>query len=51
MAILEALAAEDAPLRLVLGSDAADAIGGSLDAPRTDLAKWEKLSRSTDFPV
>ena len=48
-AILEALAAEDAPLRLVLGSDAADGIGDSLDAARAELTKWEKLSRSTDF--
>lgn len=49
-AVLEALAADDPPLRLVLGSDAADAIGGSLDASRAELAKWEELSRSTDFP-
>jgi NAD(P)-dependent dehydrogenase (short-subunit alcohol dehydrogenase family) len=49
-AIREALAAEEAPLRLVLGSDATDAIGASLDASRAELARWESLSRSTDFP-
>jgi NAD(P)-dependent dehydrogenase (short-subunit alcohol dehydrogenase family) len=42
-AILEALAAKHAPLRLVLGSDAADAIDGSLDASRAEFTKWETV--------
>ena len=50
-AILEVVAAEDAPLRLVLGSDAAAAIGDSRDASRAELTKWETLTRSTDFPT
>ncbi|MEU6389106.1 oxidoreductase [Streptomyces sp. NPDC046939] len=48
-AILTALDAEEPPLRLPLGNDAADAITDHLDRSRTELASWEKLIRSTDF--
>ncbi|NED82768.1 short-chain dehydrogenase/reductase, partial [Streptomyces sp. SID11233] len=48
-AILTALDADEAPLRLPLGNDAADAITGHLDRARTELHSWEKLTRSTDF--
>ncbi|WP_405901340.1 oxidoreductase [Streptomyces sp. NBC_00727] len=48
-AILTALAAEDTPLRLPLGSDATDAVLGALDAARTEVLAWEKVSRSTGF--
>ncbi|MFI1333307.1 oxidoreductase [Streptomyces sp. NPDC020845] len=48
-AILTALDADEPPLRLPLGNDAADAIGGHLDRARTELRSWEKLIRSTDF--
>ncbi|WLQ38646.1 oxidoreductase [Streptomyces laculatispora] len=48
-AILSALAARHTPLRLPLGSDAADAVLAGLDASRTELLAWEKLSRSTAF--
>jgi NAD(P)-dependent dehydrogenase (short-subunit alcohol dehydrogenase family) len=47
-AILAALAAEEPPLRLALGNDAADAIGGHLDQERTEFRAWEAMSRSTD---
>ncbi|MYS33222.1 short-subunit dehydrogenase [Streptomyces sp. KhCrAH-43] len=48
-AILTALAAEDAPLRLPLGNDATDAVLGALEAARTEVLAWEKVSRSTGF--
>ncbi|KAK1181235.1 oxidoreductase [Streptomyces sp. NBS 14/10] len=48
-AILTALDADEPPLRLPLGNDAADAIGDHLDRARTELRSWEKLIRSTDF--
>ena len=48
-AILEALAAEQVPLRLVLGNDAADAIGAELKSQTEELAAWEHVSRGTDF--
>ncbi|HEU5028621.1 MAG TPA: oxidoreductase [Spirillospora sp.] len=48
-AILTALDAEDTPLRLPLGSDAADAVAASLDGLRAEFAAWEPLIRSTDF--
>ncbi|MCK7626530.1 oxidoreductase [Streptomyces sp. RS10V-4] len=48
-AVLTALDAEDTPLRLPLGSDAADAIAAHLDQSRAEFTAWEKLSRSTDF--
>ncbi|WP_205710826.1 oxidoreductase [Isoptericola sp. BMS4] len=48
-AILTALEAPDTPLRLPLGSDAADAVGAHLEGLRKELAAWEGLTRSTDF--
>jgi len=48
-AILTALSADTTPLRLPLGSDAADAIAASLDTTRAELAAWEQVTRGTDF--
>ncbi|MGY0060770.1 oxidoreductase [Streptomyces sp. LZ34] len=48
-AILTALDADEPPLRLLLGNDAADAITDHLDRAHTELRSWEKLTRSTDF--
>ncbi|MEV0194809.1 oxidoreductase [Kitasatospora purpeofusca] len=48
-AILAALAAERTPLRLALGSDAVDAVLGSLEASVEELRTWESVGRSTDF--
>jgi NAD(P)-dependent dehydrogenase (short-subunit alcohol dehydrogenase family) len=50
-AVLAALDAEKTPLRLVLGSDAVDALTGHLDQVRTEIADWEAVSRSTDLPA
>lgn len=48
-AILAALAADEPPLRLVLGNDAADAIGGALERNLAELREWEGVSRGTDL--
>jgi NAD(P)-dependent dehydrogenase (short-subunit alcohol dehydrogenase family) len=48
-AILEALDADDPPLRLALGDDAVDAISDTLDTAKAELAAWERLGRSTAF--
>ncbi|MFK0294981.1 oxidoreductase [Streptomyces sp. NPDC090442] len=48
-AILTALDAENTPLRLLLGSDAADAVSMQLDGSRAEFEAWEELTRSTDF--
>jgi NAD(P)-dependent dehydrogenase (short-subunit alcohol dehydrogenase family) len=48
-AILAALDADDRPLRLPLGNDAADAISASLEDARAELTAWEPVTRSTDF--
>jgi hypothetical protein len=48
-AILEALDSDHPPLRLALGNDAVDSIRGHHEELRTDLDRWEKLSRSTDL--
>ena len=48
-AILGALAAEEPPLRLVLGADAADAITASTEANAAELRAWEHVARGTDL--
>jgi NAD(P)-dependent dehydrogenase (short-subunit alcohol dehydrogenase family) len=50
-AIIEALDADEPPLRLVLGSDAVDGIRGKNEELAAELARWESLARSTDFDV
>lgn len=49
MAIRAALAADDPPLRLLLGADAADAVSASLQRQQAELAAWESISRGTDL--
>ena len=48
-AILAALDAEEPPLRLVLGSDAAEMITASLDSQRAELDRWADVARGTDY--
>jgi NAD(P)-dependent dehydrogenase (short-subunit alcohol dehydrogenase family) len=48
-AILIALQSDEPPLRLVLGNDAVDAVTGSLDSAKAELAAWERVGRSTVF--
>jgi NAD(P)-dependent dehydrogenase (short-subunit alcohol dehydrogenase family) len=49
-AIVQALQADEPPLRLVLGSDAVEMVGGSLDSQQAELAESEPVARSTDIP-
>lgn len=48
-AIRAALDADRTPLRLLLGSDAVDAVVDHLDAVRTDIVTWEQVARDTAF--
>jgi NAD(P)-dependent dehydrogenase (short-subunit alcohol dehydrogenase family) len=48
-AIIEALDADDPPLRLALGADAVDAIHAKHLALDAELARWEALGRATAF--
>jgi NAD(P)-dependent dehydrogenase (short-subunit alcohol dehydrogenase family) len=48
-AILAALAADEAPLRLPLGNDAADLIATQLETARTEFTRWEPTTRGTDI--
>jgi NAD(P)-dependent dehydrogenase (short-subunit alcohol dehydrogenase family) len=47
--LLDLVEHPEPPLRLVLGSDAFDAITQALQTELSDMADWEKVSRSTDF--
>jgi NAD(P)-dependent dehydrogenase (short-subunit alcohol dehydrogenase family) len=47
-AIIEAVDADDPPLRLPLGQIAVDAIRAKLDGQLEELARWESLSASTE---
>jgi NAD(P)-dependent dehydrogenase (short-subunit alcohol dehydrogenase family) len=46
-AVITAIDAPQTPLRLPLGDDAVDAIGGHLDKVKAELATWEKIARDT----
>ncbi len=48
-AILAAIDADQPPLRLVLGNDAVDAVGGALERNLAELRAWEPVSRDTDL--
>jgi NAD(P)-dependent dehydrogenase (short-subunit alcohol dehydrogenase family) len=48
-AILEVLDASAPPLRLALGEDAVDALGGAFDARRAELDAWAHVSRAAVF--
>ncbi|GIH19900.1 oxidoreductase [Rugosimonospora africana] len=48
-AIIEAVDADQPPLRLALGGEAAEAIRAKLDGQRRDLDAWDHLARSTAF--
>ena len=50
-AILIALQSDQPPLRLVLGNDAVDAVTGSLDSAKAELAVWERVGRATAFDI
>ncbi|MFE0654149.1 oxidoreductase [Streptomyces sp. NPDC059534] len=46
-AVLQALDAEETPLRLALGDDSIDTILAHLDQVRADVTAWEKVGRDT----
>lgn len=48
-AIIEAAAAENPPLYLLLGSDAYELANTKADLYKTEFKNWETLSKSTDF--
>jgi NAD(P)-dependent dehydrogenase (short-subunit alcohol dehydrogenase family) len=48
-AIVALIEAEDPPAHLLLGPDAVEYVGKEMDAVRNEFAKWEELSRSTNF--
>jgi NAD(P)-dependent dehydrogenase (short-subunit alcohol dehydrogenase family) len=48
-AIIEAVDADEPPLRLALGEEAVSAIRGKLERQAHDLDAWEHLSTSTSF--
>jgi len=45
--IIQAVEADEPPLRLALGAEAVQAIRGKLDGHRRDLDAWEQVGRST----
>ena len=47
--IIQALEADDTPLRLYLGSDALTVVRGALGARLEELEKWAEVSKTTDF--
>ena len=47
-AIIDALAATEPPLHLLLGPDAVELVGGALAQQSDEMRDWEQLSRSTD---
>jgi len=50
-AIMTAVGARPAPRRLVVGVDAADYVKADLAAFGEEIARWEAVSRATDFVV
>jgi NAD(P)-dependent dehydrogenase (short-subunit alcohol dehydrogenase family) len=50
-AIREAVLAAEPPHHLLLGNEAVDVALERIDALRANVAAWEKLSRSADFPA
>jgi NAD(P)-dependent dehydrogenase (short-subunit alcohol dehydrogenase family) len=50
-AVVEAIEADEPPLRLVLGTEAVDAVRAKLDGQRDELDAWERVARSTAVPA
>ena len=46
-AIVRAVESDDPPLRLVLGTEAVEAVRAKLDGQRGELDAWERVARST----
>jgi NAD(P)-dependent dehydrogenase (short-subunit alcohol dehydrogenase family) len=50
-AVVEAIEADEPPLRLVLGTEAVEAVRAKLDGQRGELDAWERVARSTAVPA
>ncbi|WP_158883264.1 oxidoreductase [Amycolatopsis anabasis] len=50
-AIITALEAENPPLRLALGNEAADSLAESYDKAKAELAAWDAVARGADYPA
>src|SRR3954454_16298426 len=50
-ALIEAVESAHPPYMLLLGNDASNGFRAALDALRTEVDEWERLSRSTDFEI
>jgi hypothetical protein len=48
-ALLALVAAKEAPVRLYLGDDALTVVGDKPEAVKSEIAAWERVSRSTNF--
>jgi NAD(P)-dependent dehydrogenase (short-subunit alcohol dehydrogenase family) len=48
--LIETLAGDTLPVRLLLGSDAVGYVGKEIDAQRDEIAAWAAVSVTTDFP-
>ena len=51
LAIIEAVAAADPPLNLVLGADGLEVVAAKLDASRREIEDWRELGLSADYPA
>lgn len=47
--IIDVIAGETLPVRLLLGSDAVAMVGEEVDAQRAEIAQWRETSAKTDF--
>jgi NAD(P)-dependent dehydrogenase (short-subunit alcohol dehydrogenase family) len=50
-ALLSLIDAENPPAHLFLGDDALGMVGQKLEQMKSEIGRWEALSRSTDFTV
>jgi len=48
--IIDVVGGQRLPVRLLLGSDAIKIVGAEVEAQRKEIADWEAVSVSTDFP-
>ncbi len=49
-AIITAISSDNPPLRLALGNEAVDTMTEALERNRAELAAWDELARSADYP-
>ena len=47
--MIQLVEAHEPPAHLLLGPDALEYVGKEMDSVRAEFAKWESVSRSTNF--